>query len=290
VILVLAGLLLVGIPPEIALIFAGIAPSTAPAATTDVVHEMRSEGNFTRSLLGIVALDDALGIVAFTFMLAFAQGMNNHDESMGVILTGSWELAGACLIGFALGLPLSFLARRLDHGESMLMVALGTLFLCNGLSVLLEVSLPLAAMALGAVTANFAREHPGPLIAINEVKLPFKVLFFVMVGASLHIKSLAEIEILGASYILLRAAGRIVGAWPGAAIARSGPVVKKWMGMALMPQAGLALGMAVFATEQFPEIRDTILPVVIGTTVIFELVGPALTRTALIRAGEVPER
>lgn len=115
------------------------------------------------------------------------------------------------------------------------------------------------------------------------------ILFFVLAGASLELDGLSQIGFIGGAYILLRVVGRVVGAWPGAAIAQAGPLVKKWMGMALMPQAGVALGMALVATQRFPEISEVIFPVVIGTTIFFELIGPIMTRAALIRAGEIPK-
>ena len=101
---------------------------------------------------------------------------------------------------------------------------------------------------------------------------------------------MSQIGFIGAAYIFLRAVGRVVGAWPGAAIANAGPLVKKWMGMALMPQAGVALGMALVAKHRFPESSDVIFPVIIGTTIFFELIGPIMTRTALVRAGEIPKK
>jgi hypothetical protein len=94
--------------------------------------------------------------------------------------------------------------------------------------------------------------------------------------------------VIGGAYIILRVIGRIFGAGPGAAINHSDPRFKRWMGIALMPQAGVALGMALIAANKFPEIGGTIFPIVAGTTVLFELIGPIMTRIALTRAGEIP--
>lgn len=116
------------------------------------------------------------------------------------------------------------------------------------------------------------------------------ILFFVLAGASLHIDSLAEVGLIGGAYIISRVIGQVSGAWAGAMIGKSGPLVKKYMGLALMPQAGVALGMALIAGNKFPEIGGTIFPIVAGTTVLFELIGPIMTRMALAKAGEIPSQ
>jgi Kef-type K+ transport system membrane component KefB len=111
----------------------------------------------------------------------------------------------------------------------------------------------------------------------------------VLAGASLRPEALPEIGLLGAAYIVLRVLGRLVGGWVGAAAAGAGAPMRRWMGLALMPQAGVALGMALVTAERFPEEAALILPVVIGATILFELAGPVLARVALDRAGEIKD-
>ena len=283
------GLILIGVPIEAALIFAGISTATAPAATADVVNETNAKGKFSSTLLAIVALDDALGLIVFSLMLALAKSLHGQTEGIEILLSGAWDVGGACLVGICLGLPMAYLTGRVRPGKPTLLEALGFVFLCGGVALWLEVSFILASMILGGVVAYLARHHERPFHAIENIELPFMVLLFVLSGASLEIGGLSEIGFIGAAYIILRAVGRVVGAWPGAAIANAGPLVKKWMGMALMPQAGVALGMALVAKHRFPETGDIIFSVIIGTTIIFELIGPIMTRTALVRAGEVPK-
>jgi Kef-type K+ transport system membrane component KefB len=287
--IVLAGLILIGVPIEVALIFAGISTATDPAATADVVNETNANGEFSSTLLAIVAIDDAWGLIVFSFMLALAQSIYGQTGGIEILLSGAWDLGGACLVGIGLGVPMAYLTGRIRPGKPTLTEALGFVFLCGGIALWLEVSFILASMILGGVVAYLARHHERPFHAIEGIELPFMILFFVLAGASLEIGGLSQIGYIGAAYIILRVVGRVVGAWPGAAIAQAGPLVKKWMGMALMPQAGVALGMALVATHRFPEISDVIFPVVIGTTILFELIGPIMTRTALARAGEIPK-
>jgi Kef-type K+ transport system membrane component KefB len=288
--LMLGGLLLIGAPIEVALILAAIATATDPAATTDVILETKAKGSFTDVLLAIVAIDDAWGLIIFSFMLAIAQALHGQGSGVEILLSSGWELGGAGIVGLGLGLPMAFLTGRIRRGQPTLIEALGIVFLCGGVAIWLEVSFILASMVLGGVVANFAHHHERPFHAIEDIELPFMILFFVLAGASLQIGSLTEVGLIGGAYIILRIAGRVFGAAPGASINHSDPRFKRWMGIALLPQAGVALGMALVAANKFPEIGGIIFPVVAGTTVLFELIGPVMTRMALARAGEIPSQ
>lgn len=285
-VIMLVVLVLLGFPLEIALLLAGIAPATAPAATADVVREYGADGPFSRTLLGIVALDDAWGLIVFSLLLSVVDILNGNGGGE-MLLLGAWELCGALLLGGILGIPMAFLSGRIQPGEPTLVEALGIVFLCGGLALWFEVSFLLAAMALGVTVSNLARHHTRPFHAIEGIEWPFMILFFVLAGASLQVGALPRIGLLGLVYIILRILGRFAGVWIGARIGRSGPLVRRWMAPALMPQAGVAMGMALVAAQRFPETGEIILPVVIGATIFFELIGPVFTRQALVRAGEV---
>ncbi|MBK9129861.1 MAG: cation:proton antiporter, partial [Phycisphaerales bacterium] len=165
--------------------------------------------------------------------------------------------------------------------------AAGSVFVCCGVSMLLHVTYLLAAMVMGMVVVNLARHHRRPFHAIEGIERPAMVLFFVLAGASLQFAALARIGWIGAAYVVFRIVGRLVGGYAGARLSGAPPALQRWMGLALMPQAGVALGMALVASERFPDLRPTILPVTIAATVLFELSGPLLTRLALVHAGEV---
>ena len=284
---VLVGLLLIGLPMDIALLLAGIATATDPAATTDVVHETKADGVFTRTMLGIVAVDDAWGLIVFSLMLTAAQAFSGQGGSIAPLFTGAWEIGGALLIGIGLGIPMAYLTGRIRPGEPTLVEALGVVFLCGGIAIWLKVSFLLASMVLGCVVANLARHHIRPFHAIEGIEWPFMILFFVLAGASLHTEMLFQIGLVGSAYIILRIIGRLVGGWTGGAISHAEPLMRRWMGIVLMPQAGVALGMALVAIERRPDLGEIILPVVIASTVLFEVIGPMLTRTGLVHVGEV---
>ena len=281
----LGGLALIGEPIVIALLLAGIASATDPAATTDVIREVRAKGRFSQVLEGIVAIDDAWGLLSFSFMLTVAQIISGEGSGIESLLTGVWEIGGALLIGIGLGFPLAFLSGRIKPGERTLAEALGAVFLCGGIAIWLEVSFLMAAMIMGVVVANFGREHR-PFHAIEGIEWPFMILFFLLAGASLEIDALLKIGVVGAGYVVFRVIGRILGGAAGGWASHADKPMRKWIGPSMMPQAGVALGMALVAAQRIPDAADIILPVVIASTVLFEIFGPIATRFALIRVGE----
>ena len=158
------------------------------------------------------------------------------------------------------------------------------MFLSGGLALWFEVSSILTAMVLGATVANLAQHHTRPFHAIEGIERPFLILFFVFAGASLHLEALVTIGTVGILYVGARILGRVVGGWLGGALCGSPPATRNWIGLALLPQAGIALGVALLAAERFPDLGQSLLTVAIGATVAFELGGPLCTRYALARA------
>ncbi len=279
------GLVAIGLSVTMALLLAGISTATAPAATQDVVKQTGAKGPFTTILLGIVAVDDAWGIIVFSLLLVTAKSLAGQAGTE-VLLQGLWEIGGAAFIGLALGLPAAFLTGRLQKGEPIQLEALGLVFLCAGVAIWLEVSYLLAGIVLGACIVNLAQHHNRPFHEIEHIEWPFMVFFFVLAGASVELDIILEIGLIGAGYILLRIFGRLIGAWIGAKLSNAEKLHARWLGWALMPQAGVALGMAIVAANQFPANGQTILAVTVGATVIFELFGPFLTMLALSKVGE----
>lgn len=165
--------------------------------------------------------------------------------------------------------------------------ALGIVFVCGGLAIWLGVSFLIASMVMGAVIANVAKHHEYPFHAIEGIEWPFMVIFFVLAGASLELSALEDIGLIGVAYILCRITGKYLGARIGSQFSHAGQVTKSWMGVALLPQAGVAIGMALVASNQFPEYRQMLLSIVISSTVFFEIIGPVFTRLAIQRSQRV---
>lgn len=283
-------LFLAGLPIEIALLLGGIATATDPAATSDVVRESGAgKGRFAGLLLAIVAVDDAWGLLAFSLILSAAQIITGNGAEVGSLLLGGLvEIVLALGIGGALGIVMALLTGRISPGEPTRLEATGFVFLIAGISLLLDFSFILAAMVMGTVVALRAKHHKQPFHEIERLELPFLILFFVLAGAALELDSITTVGFAGGCYVVARVLGRIAGGWIGGRIARSDKVVRRWIGASMMPQAGVAIGMALLAAEKFPEFADTMLQVTIGTTVLFEVTGPILTRMALDRADGEP--
>ena len=283
------GLVITGTPVVMALLLAGIATATAPAATQDVVRQMRADGPFTDTLLGVVAVDDAWGLIVFSLLLLVAKTVTG-DGGAEILQHGMWEIGGAVAVGAAIGLPAAYLTGRLHRGEPIQAEALGVVFLCAGFAIWLEVSFLLAGMTAGALVANFAKHHARPFHEIEHIEWPFMVLFFVLAGASLNVGSLKEIGAIGIAYLILRTVGRVLGGWAGGVMAHAPVMHRRWIGFALVPQAGVALGMALVAANHFPDLGKALLAVTISATIVFELFGPILTQVALRKVGETDRR
>lgn len=285
---VFLGLVAIGVDTTLALVLAGIAPATAPAATYDVVHEIGAEGPFVDRLLGIVALDDAWTMILFSVLLALAT-VGNGVDAQSVIMTGLVDVGGAVVFGALLGVPMAYLTGRLSDGEPILAEALAFVFLCAGGASWLGISPILAAMSMGSVVATLATHHQRPFRAVEGIEWPFMVLFFVLAGASLHLDAVAGVGFALVVYLVARAAGSILGIAASGYLKHESGEVCWWMGPALMPQAGVALGLALVASHRLPDHAEPILTIMLASTVLLEVTSPVLTRAVLRRVDAVPQ-
>ncbi|WP_166253624.1 cation:proton antiporter [Marinobacter salicampi] len=280
-ILVGGGLLVLGFPLVVAVSLAAISVATDPAAVSESVRDSGSSGLVPRVLLGIVAIDDAWGIVVFGLSMAVL-GWVIGSDGQPALLHALWELGGAILIGIAVGLPAAWLTGRLRPGEPTQVEAIAVILLLAGLSSLLGVSALLASMIAGGLVANLSYHHTRSFREIEHIEWPFLVFFFVLSGASIDLYKADDAVLLTLAYIFLRLAGRALGGYLAVmfSLAKHQKLPRN-IGLALTPQAGVAIGMALLAAERFPEFRDSILPVVVASTIIFELVGPVLVKRVL---------
>lgn len=285
-------LMSIGISTDIAIILGCIASATAPTAILDVTAEAKKrlgfkpqQEKFTNTLLSIVAIDDVWALLLFAIGVSTAKTLNGHGADTFFFVSAAWEIFGAIGLGIAIGIPAAYLTGRAKLGQPMIIEALGIVFICGGIAIWLEVSYLIAAMTVGATIANLAKHHDYPFHEIENIESPFMVVFFVLAGASLDLGSIEQLGLMGALYIIGRALGKYFGSLIGSQISGSNLVTKKWMGLALLPQAGVPIGMALVAANQFPEHRQVLLSVVISSTVLFDIIGPILTRLAIARAG-----
>ena len=280
------GLWAVGVPLAAALVLGAIATATDPAATLDVIRQTGTRGAFAERIKGIVAIDDGWGLLVFSLALVAAQGIGaaSAGEDTGHGLAALREIALSIGLGTALGVPAAYLTGRLKQGEPLRMEALGVVFLTAGLALLLDLSYLMAGMTAGILVANLAKHHTVAFHELESFQWPFMVIFFILAGATADLAALWIIGPVGAVFVLARVGGRIIGGWGGSALSGDPRAVRPLYGAALMPQAGVAIGMALVAVASLPDMRNIILPVTIGATILFEIVGPVLTGWAIARA------
>lgn len=287
---VAGGLVVAGQPIAIALLLGGIAAATDPAAVQDVVREARARGPFVDRLLGIVAIDDAWGLIVFSLFLTVASTLVGTADAPSALIDGLRESGGAIALGLGLGWPAAMLTGRIKPGEPTLLEALGLIFLLAGIAISLEVSYLLAGMVCGATVANVARHHRRPFHEIERIEWPFLLLFFVQAGASLDTSVLLDAWAVCAAFIVLRAASRLGGGWIGGRLAGLSGRASAQTGLALMPQAGVAIGMALAGAKALPQYGAELVSVAVASTIFFEIIGPFLTQFTLRRAsGVLPE-
>lgn len=282
----------------LALVLGAIAAATAPAATVMVIREARAAGTLTRTLMAVVGIDDAIALIVYAAAAAAAKTMlaGAATLSLGHILSAAgYEIGASMALGALMGAPLGWLVARLKSREAVLSLAVGAMILIEGICDHYHLSSLLAAMTFGAMVANIS---PLPSRALGEqiatLAAPILIGFFVLAGAHLRADLLPALGWLGAVYLLARFAGKLGGAWLGAWLGGAEPQVRANVGFGLLSQVGIAIGLSLVVAAEFTPLGDegralalTVVNVLLGTTLVTEVVGPVLARRALVRAGEV---
>lgn len=273
----------------LALLLAGIAPATDPAATLDVVKQYQIKTALSDMLVKVVAIDDVWGILLFSLALVLAMMVHGQSAATvpsaehSVALTVLHDIAGGIALGAVLGLVMAQVTGRVKPGEPTLLEAIAFILLLAALADLLKVSYLIASVTMGALVANFAKHHIKAFRDIEGSSEPFLVVFFVLAGLQLQLQSLGTVWVILLVYLFARSAGLIWGGRLGAVWSHSTPTIAKHIGGCLLPQAGVALGLALMVQQQFPEVGDKLLAVVLASTICFELIGPLLTKYHLLK-------
>lgn len=283
-------LLVFGFDVPLSITLGAIATATAPAATLMVVRQYRAQGTMTNTLLSVVAMDDAVGLAAFSISLAIAQSLTSGAAPTlyNMLISPLLEIILSLVVGGLLGALLSFLMRffrsRANCLSLMLAAVLAGVALADGYGL----SSLLTCMAIGAAMVNLRDDSEMLVEIIDRWTPPLFTLFFVISGAELDLHVLSTVGILGLLYILARSFGKYFGARVGASVVKSEPKIRKYLGLTLLPQAGVAIGMAQVVITKLPEYGAEIRAVVLCATLVYELIGPVITRIALERSGEIP--
>lgn len=280
-----------------AVVFGAIASATDPASTLDVLWENRSRGVLTTSIVAIVALDDALAMLLYGVGTSLAQLLTGgHTSILHELGSVSLELLGALGVGTIAALILDQFLRWSGRPERALPLALGMLLLTIGTAAKANMDVILAAMTLGFVLTNRAPKRSRDLFeAARGFAVPIYVLFFVLVGARLGIRDMpAWMWGVVAVYVVFRSLGKFGGAALGATLTRSDPVLRKYLGVGLFAQGGVAVGLSIMASHRLAGIDiapglslgDMIIYVITATTLVVQVGGPPLVKWAVHRSGE----
>lgn len=302
-IFVFGALFVFGFPLPDALALGAIATATAPAATLLVVRQYKADGPVTRTLLPVVAFDDAIGLMIFSVSISLARTIAEGGRAtvINMLIEPLTEIILSLVIGSALGVITALCGKWFKSRANRLSVCIGATVIGVGLVELFEaksftvfgvhlsLSSLLLCMMIGAVFCNLSKDYGNILDGVDRWTPPLFMLFFVISGADLNLSLLPKLGLIGVLYIVFRSLGKYFGARLGAKIAGADKNVQKYLGITLLPQAGVAIGMAQMAVAQLGEYGKNIQAVVLCATLIYEIVGPVLTKIALKKAGEIRE-
>ncbi|MBA7478771.1 hypothetical protein ES707_14199 [subsurface metagenome] len=282
------------VPESIAvgLVLGAIASATAPAATVNVLWEYKTRGALTTAVLAIVALDDALALLLYRAAATGAKALigTSQGSVLGTTLILLGEIAGAIVLGCLAGVLLYFLLKFVKADDKVLDFALASLLLVVGISMIPRIDPILPAMTLGITVANLMpRQSKATFELVKKFAPPIYISFFVLAGAHMEFgKMTSWMVVMILVYVLCRAVGKIAGAWFGGKWSKAPAVVRKYLGICLLPQAGVAIGLAILASQQFDsELGHIIVIVVMTGTFLMEIIGPILVKVGVKRAGEI---
>lgn len=297
----------------LSLLFAAVAPASAPAGTVAVIQEYKARGSLTKALFAVVGFDDGLGIIIFGFSAAFAKDLILQDagavssDFLSTMLIPLEEIFFSFILGTAIGFIFSILARKLRNTDDIPILVFGFVLTACGFAEILHTSIILTVMITGVFIIN---TQPNTLVSkIQNSMRSFMpllfILFFTLAGANLHIKALPSLGTIGVIYVIARSFGLIMGSRLGATLGKVEKKIKNWIGLGILSQAGVAIGLALMVKSEFAgmgrviegagetavttgdQIGSIILTTVTATCIFFEIIGPILTKIALTKAGEI---
>ena len=292
VIFVFVTLILFGFDLPIVFTLSAIATATAPAATLLVIRQYKAHGPVTDTLLPVVALDDAVGLIIFSVFLSVSKSLVGGEgiQVADMILKPLREIGLSIVAGTVLGLLLTLCMKFFKSRANRLSLMIVAVVAGVALAEKFALSSLLVCMLIGAFFINLREDAEYIIEGCDRWTPPLFLLFFVISGADLDLSILPSVGIVGVLYIIARSLGKYTGAAVGASIVKSEPNVRKYLGFTLLPQAGVAIGMAQIAAAEFPsELGAKIRAVVLCATIVYEIIGPVLTKISLTMAGEIPK-
>ncbi len=298
-----ATLIVFGLAPAYSFVLGAIASATAPAATVVIIQQLRARGDFVDTLYGVVALDDAACILLFAAVFAFAGSVLVTAGNAGLNVTGLighalGEIVFSLLLGLVQGIVILIFTLRTERRNDCLIIGLGAILLFTAVAIALELSPLLTNMAAGATMVNLHSRSTQTLHVLTPLTPPLYAAFFAVAGTEFDVSMMSNwwIVALGGAFFFSRAAGKYAGVWAGAGLARAPAAVRNYLGLAMLPQAGAAIGLVLFiqasplVANAAPEIRtgfSQVTNIVLFAVILNAFIGPVLSKFAVTKAADL---
>ena len=278
-------------PLSFSLVLGAISCATAPAATVMVIKQYQARGQVVDTLLPVVALDDAVCIIVFGISTSIAKTLMVNAGQLSIfnmLLSPLVEVILSLGLGLLMGIFLVILIKRINGENELLTTIIAIIFATAAICIKFNLSSLLTCMMVGTTVVNMIPNFKKAFTIVERFTPPVYVAFFTISGVELNISILKAVGFVGIGYIVFRIFGKVFGSYLGAKISNSPAAIRKYLGFTLIPQAGVAIGLSMIAKNIFPEpYGSQIRAIVLAATVIYELLGPSITKNALIKAGEI---
>lgn len=278
-------------PFAFSIVIASMSAATAPAATLLVIRQYNAHGPLTKTILPVVALDDVFGIIAFGIAMSLATlSTGQQDFSVVQMFNGLIiEIGGSILLGLVIGFILTIFAKKSSGRDELQAASLMAIGIATGISISLGLSPLLTCIMMGTTVVNTLKKSKRVFDSINDFASPVYILFFTLAGASLDLSILVSVGIVGVAYVIARAGGKMLGAWIGAKTVKADPKITKYLGLGLLPQGGISIGLLVLVRQQLPEYAVAIGTIIMFSVLIYEVTGPVFAKLAIQKAGEIDQ-
>lgn len=272
---------------NLSLLLGTIAMATAPASTMMTINQYKASGEFVNVLLQVIALDDVVCLIAFSVVTAFISGTANGVFSITLIILPILYNIVSLGIGFVLGIILSKLLTPNRSNDNRLILVVGLLLGLSGLCSIFDISPLLACMAFGATYINTTQDKE-LYVQVHNFTPPILSLFFILSGIKLDINSLYKLGTVGVAYFIIRIVGKYTGAYLGSKVTGLDDKISNYLGLAIIPQAGVAIGLAFLGQRLLPpDVGNRMMTIILASSVLYELIGPTCAKIALIKSGAI---